>query len=172
MVTSRGQVELNETLLVLFIIVVIILLGIFFYFRFSLARVDTIADALQEQKGTVLLARAHRLQELRCSQYDCLDTSKFIPFQESAQREWDYYTSVLGTSSLRIEQLYPSRGQGDCSLATYTHAFYPENCGTWIVYDHRPSVVKQKIVMSKVVSLYFPELREYRLGRLEVVSYA
>ncbi len=168
----RGQVEINETLLVLFIIVLIIAIGMFVYFRFSLAHVQTVAGQLSEQDSTVLLASIGTLPEISCTQRDCIDTSKLLPFQTLLQKNQDYYTHLLGYKKIVITRLYPQPNGNDiCSLASYSQEVYPDTCASWVVYDHYPVTINQKIVASTFVSLYFPELGEYHIGRLEATRY-
>ena len=168
---KRGQLEINETLLVLFIIVIIIVIGVFVYFRFSLANVEKIAGELSEQESTVLLASVKMLNEIQSSHKDCVDTSKLIPFKTLLQQERDYYNSILGYKKIVFEQLYPVVGEGECDVGMYSQEEYPNNCTSWIDYDRRPSKVGKRIVMSTIVSLYFPEIEENRIGKLEVTSY-
>ncbi len=168
----RGQVGLQETLLVVFVIVVILVLGMMVYFRFSLARVQTIGETLSEQESTILLARVGALAELQCRERDCLDTSKFLPFPVVVQQHRDFYTNFLGYKKIVVEQVYPAvEGKTFCTVEQYGQDAYPENCRSWVLYDQKPRTVRQEVIVRTFVSLYFPELGEYRIGRLEVVSY-
>ena len=168
---KQGQVEINETLLVLFVIVIILIIGMFLYFRFSLAHVKTIAGELSEQESTILLASALALQEIRCEEKDCADTSKFLPFAALTQHD-QYYSDLLGFKKIVFEQVYPAVEGHECTLSLYSQDTYPQNCRLWVVYDHHPGSIKQRTLVSTFVSLYFPEINEYRIGRLEVTTYA
>jgi hypothetical protein len=168
----RGQVEMNETLLVLFIIVILIIVGMVVYFRFSLAKIESIGGQLSEQESTVLLASASTLAEFRCSHRDCVDTSKFLPFRTTVHTHVFFYTAALGYKKIAFYQVYPAVDDVPCTLELYAQDEYPDTCSSWVVYDRQPTPLKQAITTSTPVSLYFPEVGEYRIGRLEVTSYA
>ena len=164
---------MNETLLVLFIIVILIIVGMIVYFRFSLAKVESIGGQLSEQESTVLLASASTMAEFRCNERDCMDTSKFLPFRTTVHMHVGFYTSSLGYKKIAVYQVYPSMNNtNDCTLEMYAQEDYPYNCRSWVLYDRQPTPLKQAMTASTFVSLYFPEVEEYRLGRLEVTSYA
>jgi len=170
---KKGQIEINETLMVLFVIVVIIIIGMFVYFRFSLANVEKLGSELSEEESTILLASASALQEIRCSEDECVDTSKFIPFMDHLKKDNEYYNKLLGYKKIVFEQVYPDvQSQGECNLELYSQEDYPENCRYWVLYDNKPQKTGQKITISTFVSLYFPEINEHRIGRLEVTTYA
>ncbi len=163
---------MNETLLVLFVIVLFLILGVVVYFRFSLGQVERVAEELSEQEGTVLLASIQGLPEVRCGDRDCVDTSKLLAFRTVLEQSAEYGKQLFGSLTFRVKQVYPvPLSEEDCTLGLYVQDAYPGNCGVWVVYDLKPSRVEKSIVLSVPVSLYFPELEEYRIGRVEVVQY-
>ncbi len=170
---KQGQLGMQEILLVTFILVILFVLGLVLYFKFSLAHVQTIGETLSEQETTILLSRIHSLPELRCRDRVCLDTSRFIPFQTLTQRHQEYYANFLGYKKIVVTQLYPAPETRElCTLTTYEQDAYPQNCFSWTLYDHKPQKVRQQIIVRTFVSLYYPELEEYRLGEIEVITYA
>ena len=165
--------EIHETILVLFIIVLIIVIGTFFYFRASLTHVQRVGDALNEQDITVLLASATALQEIRCSEKDCIDTSKLLPFQDFVGKRPSFYTSLLGSKKIVITQLYPeAESNTECTVTSYAQDGYPDTCQYWVIYDYPPSSLQRTTIVSTFASLFFPESGEFRIGRVEVISYA
>src|SRR3989338_5536758 len=98
--SSKGQVHLNETFLVLFIVVILLFLGLFLYSKFFVASLQNRADTLSERDTTAFLARVTSLAELRCSDKPCMDTSTFLPFQSSLQRYRSYYVAILGNQRI------------------------------------------------------------------------
>ena len=172
-ISRSGQVNIHETLLVVLVLVLIIVLGTIAYFRYSLAHVRSIGDELSEQESTILLASASNLAELRCHERDCLDTSKFLPFTQITQQHQEFYAHLLGFKKLSVEHVYPAvEGQAVCTPLLYNQDAYPQNCKSWTLYDHQPRTVKKQVKVSTYVSLYLPEIGEYRIGRLEVTAYA
>jgi hypothetical protein len=120
----------------------------------------------------VLLAQASTFPEFRCNDRDCMDTSKFLPFRTTVHTYAPFYTSSLGYKKITVSQVYPLTTNVLCTLELYSQDAYPENCGFWMLYDRQPTPLKQAITASTFVSLYFPEIDEYRIGRLEVTRYA
>ena len=166
---SKGQIELNETLLVLFFIVIILIMGVIFYFRVFQENVEEKAEELSEQEASVLLASITNMAEISCSNEDCIDTSKLIPFSNLIRTKFDYYKAILGNKKITVYNMYPSTNKGKCDSKTYSSLEYPENCNYWIIHDSQ--INKDGIKISTPVSLYYPEIDEYRIGSLEIEIY-
>ena len=41
----------------------------------------------------------------------------------------------------------------------------------WEIYESKPKNYKANLKVSKIVSLYFPELNEYRIGMVEIETF-
>ena len=170
--STKGQVQLNETFLVLFVVIILLLLGLFFYSTFLVQSLQDRAATLSERDATVLLARLTQLAELRCSDKPCLDTSKFLPFQTLAQQRRTTYTSLLGNQRIMVEELYPApTSDAVCTKSLYLQTTYPGSCSRWILYDYKPSTTTSTQKFSTIVSLYYPENNHYTLGRLTLEVY-
>lgn len=167
---SKGQVELNETLLVLFFIVVIIIIGIIVYFRVFQENVKEKGEELSEQEASVLLASITSMGEISCSNEDCVDTSKLIPFSNTARMNIDYYKNLFGYKKITMHNKYPSTKDGLCDIRAYNSLEYPENCNYWTIYENNPSG-KKGIKISTPISLYYPEIDEYKIGIMEIEVY-
>lgn len=170
--SSRGQIHMNETLLVLFVLVILLFLGVFLYSQFFLRSIQESAGTLSEQESTLLLATISSLAELRCSDKPCLDTSKFLPFQSLVQQQRDHYVRSLGNQKISVAVLYPVPSSDDyCARSLYLRTNYPTSCSKWILYEQKPSQIQGTQIVSKVVSLYYPESNVYLLGRLTLEVY-
>ncbi len=171
---KRGQVHISETMLVMFVVVVIILLLIVIYFRFAAERNKQLPDELSERQATILLTQTVALPEFACATDDCIDTAKFLPFQQILGEHNVHYKQVFGAKSVTFTQLYPpppTTSVGvECDIAHYIQVDYPNNCDTWTVYDYNPEN-KPGAVVSTIVALYFPEIDIYRVGRLSIAHY-
>lgn len=169
---SKGQVELSETIIVLFIAVIIIVFGMIFYFQYYIKHIGNVGEKFTEERYNVLLASVSSMPELKCSflgnEEQCIDVLKVLGFKEISN---DYF-NVLGYSNITIEQLYPEvNSNNECTAIRYQEAIYPNNCGYWRVYSKRPGIVKETIRIDTPISLYFPDLKEYRIGRLAIEFY-
>lgn len=167
---SRGQIELNETILVMFFVVIIIIIGIILYFKVFQEKITETGERLSEQEASVLLASIASMPEISCSNEDCIDTSKLIPFSNLARTRNDYYKNSLGNKRIQIKSVYPKTENKICNNEDYSSFQYPENCGYWILYENNPSR-KSGIKISSPVSLFYPEIDEYRIGILEIEVY-
>ena len=170
--STKGQIQINETLLVLFALVLLIIVGIFVYYRFSLANVEHITDELTEQEASVLLASVSHLPELRCSHVNCIDTSKLLPFQTLARGDRAYYSRLFGAKRIMIEQTYPAPDtEHPCTITAYNQLIYPANCQHWIIYDQPPTSPHDLKKISTPITLYYPETDSYGVGKLEIGIY-
>lgn len=169
---TRGQIHLQETFFVLLLVVVLLFLGIFLYAKFFTGSLQQRADTLSEREATLFLARFSSLAEVRCADKPCLDTSKFFPFQSLAQQHRITYTQLLGNQKISVEEVYPVPLSSTlCTRALYLQPSYPGSCSRWVLYEQKPTTTKQTMVLSTVVSLYYPENDLYTLGRLTVEVY-
>ncbi len=170
--STKGQVHLHETFLVLFIIIILLFMGLFLYSKFFVQSLQTRAATLSERDATVLLTKLTSLAELRCSDKPCLDTSKFLPFQALALQRRAYYTPLLGTLRITVEELYPEPlTDAVCTKALYLQPTYPGSCSRWILYNQQPTTLISTQKLSTIVSLYYPETGLYTLGRLQIEVY-
>lgn len=175
---KRGQFEISETVMVLFIVVIIIALGSFVFFKFVVEDVKKEGETLGERESSVLAASLLALAEIRCNNEDCLDASKFLGFKKVVEGNMDFYGRAFGNKRIFVEEIFPEvagvSGERECSWVLYNQVEYPENCGYWVLYERRPGQgqVKGSARVSSVVSLYFPEIEEYRIGRITVESYS
>lgn len=170
----RSQVHVSETILVLFVVIVILMLGLVVYFKFSTEKNKNLAEELSEEQATIMLAKAVGLEELGCEGAGCVDTAKFLPFKRVLGEDFDKYKRLFGRKKITISEIYPVPHDSvigvECDVVKYIQVEYPGNCGKWTIYDYNPeNELGAKV--STVVSLYYPEFEEYRIGRLEIEHY-
>jgi len=171
---KKGQIHISETILVVFVVIIIILVGVIFYFRFTIARNEALPYELSERQATIMLAKAVNLDEIACSEEDCVDTAKFLPFKRVLAEDYDRFKKIFGRKKIVFRIIYPEPEESvkdvECGVAEYIQVEYPENCGKWTLYEFNPeNELGAKI--STVVSLYFPETDQYKVGRLEIEHY-
>lgn len=170
---KKGQVHVSETILVLFVVVIILMMGVTIYFKFSVEKSKTLAEELSEEQATIMLAKAVGLEELSCEGLGCMDTSKFLPFKRVLGEDFGRYKRMFGRKRIVVKELYPvddSVKEVECDVVKYIQMEYPENCGSWVIYDYNPEN-EPAAKVSTIVSLYYPEFDEYRVGRLEIEHY-
>ena len=120
----KAQMQMMETIGVLFIFFILVLFGIIFYFKYQ-------QIALQEKQEELVAARAMDttlqalfLPEFQCSMGDsepednCIDLAKVRAFNETVVNHLeDYYFNLFSYSRIYVQEVYPSNN-------------------TWILYDH------------------------------------
>jgi len=163
----------NESIhFVLLLVVLLIFLGIFLYAKFFTGSLQQRADTLSEREATLFLSRFSSLAEVRCADKPCLDTSKFFPFHSLTQQHRTYYTQLFGNQKISVAEVYPVPASSVlCTRSLYLQPSYPGSCSTWVLYEQRPATSRQTMVLSTVVSLYYPEQDLYTLGTLTVEVY-
>jgi hypothetical protein len=174
MVMKKGQVHISETILVMFVIVVIIMMGVVVYFKFTVEKNKNLPYELSERQATIMLAKAAELDELACSEKDCMDTAKFLPFKKVLQEEITRFRKTFGRKKIVVRIIYPEPDESvkdkECGVSEYIQVEYPSNCGMWTLYEFNPdNELPAKV--SSVVSLHFPENDQYVVGRLEIEHY-
>ncbi len=163
---TKGQLQMTETVLVVFALVILLVFVVFFFYRQNIASLQTTSALLSEQQASVLAARIAALPELSCREDACLDTAKFFPFEKLAQTP--EYRKMLGKKRITVEQAYPiPLVKKSCTVAAYNQIAYPDNCNLWTLY-HPADMAGEKFVVSIPVALYFPEFDLYRLGLLHI----
>lgn len=76
-----------------------------------------------------------------------------------------FYEGNYGFMKLVIEQTYPFQEKVECNMQNYP------DCNYFAVYNKQNLNLKNKLIESKPVSLYFPLTDEYKLGKLIVEYY-
>ncbi len=113
---KRAQIEIGETIVVIFILMILIVFGLVIYYQFQ-------ANSFQQTKQrfgglkTVELAQVvSNLPELQCSnlkvaEVSCIDEIKARQFAQylstPGNKAFFYYREVLGTSKIEIQRVYP-----------------------------------------------------------------
>lgn len=156
---------MNETVLVVFVILIILFLGMFLFYKYNFASLKELGGTLNEQQVSILLATITTNPGIACSDNNCLDTAKFLPYQQYTKGK-----TIYGNKKIYVQTLYPTYNNATCTIQTYNQLTYPNNCNTWILYQ--PATPgKQAIKISTPISLYYPETATYTLGQLTIEVY-
>lgn len=154
---KRGSVQLHESILVTFFVLVIIALGLVVFYKFTL---NSVSNYEQEYKEQQLLSSLITIPNYFAYNYlgnsqNAIDTSKLF-----------YGNLNYGFITITIKQTYPiSSEEIICSLQNYP------NCNLYIVYNKTSYKLKNTLVESIPVSLYYPLDNKYSVGKLIIYSY-
>lgn len=154
---KRGQLQIGETILVIFIFIILIVLGIVFYYRVESSSIAEDFEKFQVEKLSVDFITLGDLPELSCSRggikENCVDTAKLIAFMGLASdngRLREHYLERFGHKNITIYQVYPSKNNIECNMGQIS------DCGVWNIYIKKPIKITSKTIFDTPVSLYYP----------------
>ena len=176
--TKRAQLQIQETILVVFIFIILIILGMVFFYRVQSASIADDFREFQSEKLAVDFITLGDLPEFSCSRAgvreNCVDTVKMTAFQGLAGengRLREYYLERFGYKNVTVYQIYPVRNNAECGRGRIS------DCGVWNIYTEKPARITSKRVLDTPVSLYFPCSAEgctddnYAIGLMVVEAY-
>ncbi len=162
--SRSAQVQMTETIAVLFIFFILIMFGLIFYSKYQ-------AVAFKEKQEELLGARAIEttlktlfLPELICSRGEaepednCFDLLKLNSLNQTTQKYLDdYYFDIFSYARIYVQEVYPGNN-------------------TWVVYDkQKPEVTMEEptyFVITLKDSLASEEEAHNRFGYVAVVIYS
>jgi hypothetical protein len=167
---KKAQLQMNETIFVVFIILIIIMLGFVAYSKFQEV---SIKEQQKDLRSARVVSTAHQLSfwpELECSEaggiseFSCLDVTKlkvlgdFINTSKQNYRyAFNYYFDLLKNSKITVTQVYPF---DEIELGT----------NQWAVWDN-PGRTKTIDNIRVPVNLYDPLTKIYTFGIMELQIY-
>jgi len=165
---KKGQIEINETILVIFVFIVLVLIGLIAFNKFMLQGIEGIVEKNERARYVNMIATIPDMAELKCSSQatsiECLDTLKLLAFEKQSRE----YINIFGEKRIIVEAVYPATGS--LKSIECTNMNYP-NCGYWVLYENKPNLVKSEETISSPVSLYYPLSDIYGIGRLRITTY-
>jgi len=168
----KAQMQMTETIFVVFIIMIIVLLGFVFYSKFQ---EQSLKEKQKENRNLKIIEMAHRMSfwpELECSEagvseFMCLDRTKLITLgkfiidskQENSQLNYafNYYWALLGNSKITVTEIYPS----------FTHQL---GLDYWEIWNNTGTKRTTDVVRIPV-SIYNPLTTHYAFGIMELQAY-
>lgn len=154
---KKAEIQMQETILVIFIITIIIAFGLFVFYRYNLNAVENSRLEYGQVKVYNLLATLPNDPELYYSSLgnseNAVDTSKLLNLN----------LENFGEKEIKIKQVYPSQN----SEVICKSSNYPE-CNAYLIYSKKFASSKNVNIISTPVSLYFPLTNEFKPGLLEI----
>ena len=151
---SKSQIQMGETIAVLFVFFILIIVSLIFYVRVLKGNIQSEGDELSQLRSVGIAQRVMFLPEVQCSEDNviadnCIDTLKLKSAQDIMSQNEVYYYDLLEFSSISVSQIYPSQA-------------------TWIVYSRKIDEFTNKFVTNVPISLYDPATRKYGFGVLTI----
>lgn len=162
--SRKGQLQMTETIAILFIFFILLLFGIIFYFRYQKV-------AFQEKEEELLGARAMEntlkvlfMPELICSRGEaepednCFDVLKLNSTRDTMQEYLEeYYFDIFSYATIEVQQVYPENK-------------------VWVLYDRpKPEFTRQEptfFVVTLKNELAQNNQPEYGFGYVAVTVYS
>ena len=157
---KKAELQMQETILVIFIVTVIIGISIFTFYQLQLKSIDNSRIELEQNRDLILLATLKNSPEFSYT---------YLGNEESALDTIKLLNSKLvnkGFKDITIKQVYPDSQNFLCTKQNYP------KCNSYVVYSKKPSKITSTYIISTPVSLYFPYTNEYKAGVIEIKSYS
>ncbi len=111
---KKGQIQMTETVAVLFIFFVLLIFGMIFYYKYVGFSLKEEQQAAVERRAAEVVTKTIFLPEIQCTTGNlqqnvyCLDVMKMnvLPTVMSEHLE-DYYFSIFSFATVTVEELYP-----------------------------------------------------------------
>ena len=168
----KGQLQIQETILAVFIFIVLIIFGMVFFYRVQSGSIEKDFRDFEMDKLSVDFITLGDLPEFSCSKAgikeNCIDTTKLIVFMSynNTKEERDYYFNRFGYKNITIYSVYPTKNNLKCASGKVS------DCGIWEVYYRKPNEkINSKIIRDTPVSLYYPKEDLYAVGIMVVEAY-
>lgn len=156
---KKAEIQMQETILVIFIITIIIALGLFVFQRYNLNSLEQTKLEYEQIKTYNLLSILQNNPQLQYTNLgnpeNSLDTLKLLNLK----------LENLGEKEIIVKQIYPNAQNITCTTKTYP------DCNSYLIYSKKTSKTKNVNIITLPVSLYFPLTNEYKAALLEIKWY-
>ena len=153
---KKAELQMQETILVIFIITIIIALALFVFYRYTLNSGDNSKLEYEQLKVYTLLATLPNHPQLQHSYLgnpeNAFDSLKLL----------NANLDNLGEKEITIKQIYPESKNIACTTKTYP------DCNSYLIYSKKFAKSKNTVIIDTPISLYFPLTNEYKAAVLEI----
>ena len=165
--------------MVIMVLFILIGVGMYFFFKFSIAGTKEEAKEVCILDAAKMVASASSLPELRCSVAGhestriCVDLLKAIATKKANSTS---FRSITCPRDVTLEIVYPEpeKGASECTERSVSEPDFPRNCANVTIYKVPAGLLKGKtgpILNSAFISIYVPTSDRYIVGRLKIGSY-
>ena len=164
---SKGQLEINETILVLIVLSILAIAGVVIFHRYMLSGIEATSLEYKRQSFNNLLNYVPNMPELKCSsqniQEECIDLLKMISFSNHQAS----YISKFGYKTITIKLVYPEKKEKLCQQEDIQSSSFPD-CNKIIIYERKLDNFKASEKIASPVAVYNPLDNSYLLALMEV----
>lgn len=167
---KKAQLEVQETIIVVFIFVVLLSLGLLLFYKFQLSSLDQQKIEIQENKFNMMLLIFPNSPEIECSSglvtRNCIDTLKVLSLKKSVEQDQQFYFKKFGYKKLQLTSLYPIKNEKECTSTNI------EDCGVWTIYNKPAPNQDMSKILRTPISIYYPQTDSYGIGELRLEAFA
>lgn len=150
----RSQIQIGETIAVLFVFFILVIIGFIFYVSVVKGNLESQKEESSQLRSIAIAQKIMFLPELQCSEGNiiidnCVDILKLKSAQGIMRENELYYYDMLEFSEINISQIYPDEAK-------------------WSVYSRKTEDFTNKFVTNVPVSLYDPTTRKHGFGILTI----
>lgn len=152
--SNKSQIQIGETIAVLFVFFILVIIGLIFYVKVIKGNIQVEQEELSQIKSVGIVQRVMFLPELLCSEDNividnCIDLLKLDAAQKVMKDNEFYYYDLLEFSDISVSQVFPEESE-------------------WGIYSRKIDDFKNKFVTNVPISLYNPITRKYSFGVLSI----
>ncbi|MEK6828434.1 MAG: hypothetical protein AABX78_03720 [Nanoarchaeota archaeon] len=150
----KSQIQIGETIAVLFVFFILIIIGFIFYVKVIKSNIELEAEELSQLRSVGISQKIMFLPEIQCSEDNiiidnCIDILKLDSAQSIMKENEIYYYDLLEFSDVSISQIYPNEAK-------------------WNLYSRKIEDFNSKFVTNVPISLYDPTTRKHGFGVLTI----
>ncbi|MBW2974306.1 hypothetical protein KY366_01180 [Candidatus Woesearchaeota archaeon] len=135
---TRSQIQMGESVAILFIFFILLVFGFVFYMNIMRGSAKVEIEENIQLKAIGVAQKASFMPELQCSRENvvdenCIDILKLTAASGLLKDNNIYYYDIFGLSSIRVEEVYPGRDPPkEWYLYNHTLANYSDRLSTFI----------------------------------------
>ena len=159
MIGKKSQIQIGETIAVLFVFFILIVIGFVFYISIVKSNVESEGEELSQLASIQVVQKVTSMPELQCSQDvvkeepNCIDVLKLGAAKKVISENPAYYFDLFGFGEINVKDIYPNP---DSPLVN--------------IYSNNVQDYKNKFVTNFPVSLYDPIEKTSKFGILTIVT--
>ncbi|MBI2652893.1 hypothetical protein HYX00_05490 [Candidatus Woesearchaeota archaeon] len=158
---KKAQIQIGETIAVLFVFFILIVIGFIFYAKVMKGSIESEKEEFSQLKSIAIAQRVMFLPELQCSEDNiirdnCIDVLKLGSAQSVMGTNQLYYYDLFGISDVNVAQIYPSQQR-------------------WSIYSRKKNYLEAQgirdapqFVTNVPISLYNPTAKRFGFGILTI----
>ena len=158
---KKAQIQIQETILVIFVFTVMLIVGLIVFYRYTAESIKNENIQHELDKFYNLIGIIPNKPEIKCSylaeEKECIDAFKLLAY---GTKEKD-----LGFMNITLFVAYPL----DTRLKECKNTV--ENCNIYNIYSEIPESYTTVYRTSTPVSLYYPLVDNYKVGKLVLEYY-